>query len=117
MWPPAVYNLSFDAIQKARSWILTTQAAKRIASRIMREPIISPPAYDAEELLGIINPDIRLPMDMMEIILRIVDDSRIEQFKPSFGKGMITAWGRIHGKLHARFDVTHGGFIHKEQDT
>ena len=43
------------------------------------------------------DPDIRLPMDMMEVLLRVVDDSRLELFKPMFGKGMITAWVHIHG--------------------
>lgn len=37
---------------------------------------------------------------MMEVIIRIVDDSRIELFKPMFGKGMITAWAKIHGKCN-----------------
>jgi acetyl-CoA carboxylase carboxyltransferase component len=34
---------------------------------------------------------------MMEVILRIVDDSRLEQYKPLYGKGIITAWAYIHG--------------------
>jgi acetyl-CoA carboxylase carboxyltransferase component len=54
-------------------------------------------------------------MDMMEIILRIVDDSRIEQFKPSFGKGMITGWAHIHGNPHgvhyARTSINSGQAI------
>jgi acetyl-CoA carboxylase carboxyltransferase component len=95
----------FDAIQKARTWVLTTEAARRAG--FCSRPQCSPrlPAYGSEELLGIVNPDIRLPMDMMEILLRIVDDSRIEQFKPSFGKGMITAWALIHGMRLKRLSV------------
>jgi acetyl-CoA carboxylase carboxyltransferase component len=38
-----------------------------------------------------------MPLDMMEVLLRVVDDSRIELFKPLFGKGIITAWAYIHG--------------------
>jgi acetyl-CoA carboxylase carboxyltransferase component len=38
-------------------------------------------------------------MDMKEVIVRIVDASRLEEFKPLYGKGLITAWARIHGKL------------------
>jgi acetyl-CoA carboxylase carboxyltransferase component len=56
-----------------------------------------PPAYDPEELLSIVNPDIRKPMNMMEVILRIVDGSGLELFKPNFGRGMVTAWAYIHG--------------------
>lgn len=57
------------------------------------------PLYDSEELFGIVNPDIRMPMDMLEIILRLVDGSRVEQFKPNFGTGMITAWAHIQGRI------------------
>jgi acetyl-CoA carboxylase carboxyltransferase component len=39
-----------------------------------------------------------MPMNMMEIMLRIVDGSKVEQFKPDFGKNLITAWARIHGR-------------------
>lgn len=35
---------------------------------------------------------------MKEVLLRIVDDSRLEQFKPQFGPGIITAWAHIHGE-------------------
>lgn len=89
----------FDAIRKAREWILTTEAAQRVGK--FSQPLTSslPPKYDPEELLGIIDPDIRAPMDMMEIILRIVDDSRLELFKSTFGTAMITSYAHIHGHL------------------
>ena len=45
-------------------------------------------------------------MDMWEIILRIVDGSRLEEFKPSFGKGMITTFAYIHGKPFAGSDFS-----------
>jgi acetyl-CoA carboxylase carboxyltransferase component len=87
----------FDAIRKAREWVLTTSAARfQLAQTpLIRESI--DPNYDAEDLLGIINPDIRQPLDMMDVLLRIVDASRMEIFKPTFGNGMITAWAHIHG--------------------
>ena len=88
----------FDAIRKAREWILTTEAAQRVGQHSKPQAMPLPPRYDQEELLGIINPDIRQPMDMMEIILRVVDDSRLSLFKPAFGKAMITAWAHIHGE-------------------
>lgn len=64
----------------------------------MSRDVGRPPAYSVDQLLQIIDPDIRKPMDMMEVILRVVDGSGLEVFKPKFGKGMITAWAHIHGK-------------------
>ncbi|KAK0101858.1 hypothetical protein ONS96_005835 [Cadophora gregata f. sp. sojae] len=88
-----------DAIRKAREWVLTTSSAQKQLNR----PLITAPyaevKYNPEELLGLVDPDIRQPMDMMEIILRIVDGAQISQFKPRFGKGMLTIWARIHGHL------------------
>ena len=77
--------------------MLTTSAAGfQLAQTALTRKSIGP-NYDAEDLLGIVDPDIRQPLDMMEVLLRIVDASRIEIFKPTFGKGMITAWAHIHG--------------------
>jgi acetyl-CoA carboxylase carboxyltransferase component len=33
----------------------------------------------------------------MEVVIRLVDESRVSLFKPLFGKGMITGWAYIHG--------------------
>ncbi len=41
-----------------------------------------------------------MPLDMMEVLLRVVDDSRIELFKPLYGTGVITAWAHIHGMCY-----------------
>lgn len=56
------------------------------------------PRYPASDLFAIVNPDIRKPFDMSEALLRIVDDSRLLKFKPSFGRNLVTTWAHIHGK-------------------
>jgi acetyl-CoA carboxylase carboxyltransferase component len=89
----------FDAIRKAREWILTTEAAQRVGKYSQPQAAPCPPKYDAEDLLGIVNPDIRAPMDMMEILLHLVDSSRLSLFKPTFGTAMITTYAHIHGHL------------------
>lgn len=89
-----------DPIRKARDWILTTSSAKEQLGRTVTSRRSLQPKYDAEDFFKFINPDIRQPMDMMEVILRIVDDSRVATFKPEFGKGMISAWANIHGKSY-----------------
>jgi acetyl-CoA carboxylase carboxyltransferase component len=57
----------------------------------------SEPLYDPEELLGIASNDIRMPYDSREVIARIVDGSRFHEFKPRYGKTLVTGWARIHG--------------------
>lgn len=74
-----------------------TIAARQVGRHSKPDVPARPSLYDPEDLLGVVNPDIRLPMDMMEIILRLVDDSRLELFKPLWGKAMITTWAYIHG--------------------
>ncbi len=55
------------------------------------------PVLNAEDLLGIVSPDLRTPFDMREVIGRIVDGSRFEEFKPLYGPTLVTGWASIHG--------------------
>ena len=55
------------------------------------------PVHDAEHLLGIVAPDLRQPFDMREVVARIVDGSRFEDFKPLYGPTLVTGWASIHG--------------------
>lgn len=56
-----------------------------------------PPRYDAEELLGIASADLRHPFDAREVIVRVVDGSRFEEFKPGYGRSLVTGFARLHG--------------------
>jgi acetyl-CoA carboxylase carboxyltransferase component len=58
---------------------------------------IEPPRYDAEELLGIASPDIKVPFDAREVIARIVDGSRFSEFKPLYGSTLVCGWAHVHG--------------------
>ncbi len=55
------------------------------------------PLYDGEELLGIPSTGLKEPFEMREIIARIVDGSRMEEFKRLYGRQLVTAWASIHG--------------------
>jgi acetyl-CoA carboxylase carboxyltransferase component len=56
-----------------------------------------PPLYDAEDLLGIVSPDVRVPFDAREVIARLVDGSRFHEFKPEYGATLVTGWASVHG--------------------
>lgn len=57
------------------------------------------PAYDPEELYGIIPRDPRIPFDVHEIIARLVDGSRFHEFKARYSTSLVTGFARIHGYL------------------
>jgi len=61
----------------------------------LREP--RPPAYDAEELYGIIPEDVRAPYDVHEIIARIVDASEFHEFKALYGSTLVCGFAHIWG--------------------
>lgn len=91
----------FDAIRKARNWV-SSLASPDIPPAIAA-PL--PPRYSADDILSLINPDIRKPFDMGEVLLRIVDDSRLSVFKPSYGRNLITTWAKITGERQQLQDV------------
>ncbi len=55
------------------------------------------PAYDPAELYGIVPADPRTPYDIHEVIARIVDGSRLHEFKPLYGQTLVTGFAHIHG--------------------
>jgi acetyl-CoA carboxylase carboxyltransferase component len=56
-----------------------------------------PPVLDPEELLGIIDPDLRRPAEIRDVIGRVVDGSRFEEFKPRYGPTLVCGFASIHG--------------------
>jgi geranyl-CoA carboxylase beta subunit len=68
-----------------------------------------PPRFDADELLGLMSDDLRQPVDMREVIARLVDDSNFLEFKPLYGAATVCAQGAIDG--HAVGFITNNGPI------
>src|ERR1017187_1881685 len=68
------------------------------------------PALSAEEIYGVYDASSARPYDMKEILARIIDESRFDEYKPEYGKTLICGYARIGGfavgivanqKLHA----------------
>ena len=55
------------------------------------------PVNEIEDLLGLVDPDLKRPFDVKEVISRVVDGSRFEEFKPLFGQTMVCGFASIHG--------------------
>ena len=78
--------------------------ARRAVSRLnrvkspeldIREP--EEPLYSADELYGVIPADPRTPFDVREVIARLVDGSRFDEFKARYGKTLVCGFARIQG--------------------
>jgi len=55
------------------------------------------PLYDADELLGIVPEDLKVPFDPRDVIARVVDGSAFDEFKPLYGSSLTTGWASVHG--------------------
>ena len=55
------------------------------------------PHHPVEDLLGLIPDDNRTPVDIKEIIARIVDGSRFHEFKARYGTTLVCGFAHIHG--------------------
>lgn len=55
------------------------------------------PAYDPDELLGVVPADLRTPYDIREVIARIVDGSYFDEFKPRFGETLVCGFAKLEG--------------------
>src|SRR5262245_48446916 len=84
------------AIEICRTIVSTLNAVKTLPLD-MTTP--EEPAYDPSEIYGIVNADLRKPYDVREVIARIVDGSRFDEFKERYGNTLVTGFARLHGFL------------------
>ncbi|MBF9032208.1 methylcrotonoyl-CoA carboxylase [Rhodobacterales bacterium HKCCE3408] len=55
------------------------------------------PAYDPDEILDVVPPSLSTPYDIREVIARVVDGSRLDEFKPRFGETIVTGFAHVMG--------------------
>jgi len=82
------------ALRMVRSIIST------LGPRVERPWVVEPseePAVDPAQLYGVVPTDSRTPYDVREVIARIVDGSRFQEFKKEYGSTLVTGFARIHG--------------------
>jgi geranyl-CoA carboxylase beta subunit len=60
-------------------------------------PAAKPPRYDAEELIGIMPSDPKRPVDMREVLARLLDDSEFLEFSARYGSSTVCGHGRLEG--------------------
>jgi 3-methylcrotonyl-CoA carboxylase beta subunit len=84
------------ALRLARTIVSTLNTRKTLPSDVT-EP--EEPAYDPQELYGVVSADVRKPYDVREVIARLVDGSRFDEFKVRYAPTIVTGFARLHGLL------------------
>ncbi len=82
------------ALALARAIVANLNRPKRVSLET-REPVA--PLLDPGELYGIVPDDLRKPFDVREVIGRIVDGSRFDEFKPLYGQTLVTGFAHLFG--------------------
>lgn len=61
----------------------------------MREP--TAPLFAADELYGVVPADARQPFDIRLALARLLDGSRLQEFKQHYGSTLVTGFAHVHG--------------------
>jgi acetyl-CoA carboxylase carboxyltransferase component len=84
------------ALHLARTVVSTLHTAKHLPVDVAAP---EDPAYDPGEIYGVVNSDVRKPYDVREVIARLVDGSRFDEFKERYAPTVVTGFARLHGFL------------------
>ncbi|ELI5718429.1 methylcrotonoyl-CoA carboxylase [Vibrio fluvialis] len=95
------------ALELARQAIASTNQSPTLA-----QTEYLPPRYDAQEMYGIVNADLRLSFDVREIIARLVDNSEFDEFKALYGSTLVCGFAQLHG--HRIGIVANNGILFSE---
>lgn len=82
------------AIEIARDIIACLNRAPKAQIERMKP---EEPAYPVSEIAGVIPPDFRKPFDIREIVARLVDGSRFQEFKQNYGTTLVCGFAHIDG--------------------
>ena len=55
------------------------------------------PAFDPDELFGVVPADLKTPYDIREVIARVVDGSRFDEFKARYGATLVCGFAHVMG--------------------
>ena len=85
-----------DALQIARTVVSTLHTVKPPPADVTTP---RDPRYDPGEIGGVVGTDLRRQYDVREVIARLVDESRFDEFKARYGPTLVTGFARLHGYL------------------
>jgi 3-methylcrotonyl-CoA carboxylase beta subunit len=89
-------NNDLHALELARGVVANLNRQQRALEGLQQ---VEEPLFDAEEILGIVPADTKTPYDVREVIARITDGSRFDEFKARYGETLVCGFAHIHGML------------------
>jgi len=84
------------ALELTRTIVSTLNTSKTLPADMAA---LEEPAYDPDEIYGIVNADVRKAYDVREVIARLVDGSRFDEFKQRYAPTIVTGFARLQGFL------------------
>jgi 3-methylcrotonyl-CoA carboxylase beta subunit/propionyl-CoA carboxylase len=84
------------ALQITRTIVSTLNRVKTMPGDVTTA---EEPAYDPSEIYGVVSADVRKPYEVREVLARIVDGSRFDEFKQRYAPTLVTTFARLHGFL------------------
>ncbi|XP_075549438.1 methylcrotonyl-CoA carboxylase subunit 2 [Dermacentor variabilis] len=97
-------RLSGVADHYANDELHALHITRRIVSNLnRRKPVqmvtaeVEEPALDLDDIYGIVGDNLKKPYDVREVIARIVDGSKFDEFKALYGETLVTGFGRLYG--------------------
>jgi acetyl-CoA carboxylase carboxyltransferase component len=84
------------ALHQARTIVSTLNTVKHLPTDFAAP---EDPAYAPDEIYGIVSADVRKPYDVREVMARMVDGSRFDEFKERYATTLVCAFARVHGFL------------------
>lgn len=86
------------ALEIARQLVSNLNLPERTSCLDMTDGVPEDPKWPIEDLYGIVGADLKRSYDSREVIARLVDGSKFDEFKSLYGETLVTGFARIYGQ-------------------
>ena len=81
-----------DAIDKARNIVSRLRQYNDVENNVIQSNTL----FEEDEIYGVVPSNLRKMFDVREVIVRLVDDAKFDEFKPRYGKTLVCVLSLIH---------------------
>jgi acetyl-CoA carboxylase carboxyltransferase component len=83
-----------EALEMVREIVARLNTIKTVSGDVVQP---EEPLYAPDELYGLLPRDLKRPLEIREVLARLLDGSRLHEFKPRYGSTLVCGFGRLHG--------------------